>query len=165
MEVTARMHRASQRSGFSLVEMLVVVAIVSLLAAIAAPLTELAARRTKEEELRRALREIRDALDAYKRLVDAGHIARNVDDSGYPPDLAVLEAGVVEARIASGNKLYLLRRVPRDPFAPADVPAEKTWGLRSYQSPPDDPRPGKDVFDVHSMSNDVGLNGVEYRLW
>ncbi|MFN3717093.1 MAG: hypothetical protein ACK4R8_10260, partial [Thiobacillus sp.] len=62
--------------------------------------------------------------------------------------------------------LYFLRRLPRDPFYPdASVPAAETWGLRSYASPPDAPVPGRDVFDVHSLSTAKGLNGLPYREW
>lgn len=154
------------RLGFSLVELLVVVAIMALLASIAMPLTELIRQRGKEEELRRSLREIRTALDVYKRLVDVGRIERNADSSGYPPSLEVLVDGVRDAQSPSASKLYLLRNLPRDPFAPAETAtAAETWALRSYASSPSDPQPGKDVFDVHSKSTTLGLNGLAYKDW
>jgi general secretion pathway protein G len=153
-------------AGFSLVELLVVIAIMAMLASIGLPLAELSHQRTKEEELRRSLREIRGALDAYKRLVDQGRIQKAADSYGYPPSLEVLTQGVPDAGSPQGTRLYLLRRLPRDPFAANEnVPAEETWGVRSYTSPPDDPRPGKDLYDVHSMSTGVGLNGTAYRNW
>jgi general secretion pathway protein G len=154
------------RRGFSLVELLVVVAIMSILAAIAFPLAELSHRRAQEEELRRSLREIRSALDAYKRMVDAGLIARPSGGSGYPPSLQVLVNGETNAQTPQASKLYFLRRIPRDPLAPdAVIDAAATWGLRSYDSPPDDPRPGRDVYDVYSKAQGSGLDGRPYRQW
>ena len=152
--------------GFSLIELLVVVAIMAVLASIGMPLAELSHQRGKEEELRRALREIRSALDSYKRLVDDGRIERAIDGTGYPPDLATLVDGVKDARSPTGSKLYFLRRLPRDPMH-ADVTAQaaETWALRSYASPPDDPRPGKDVFDVHSKSVAAAIDGTRYSTW
>lgn len=151
--------------GFTLVEMLVVVVIVSVLASIALPLAELAHKRTKEEQLARALREIRDALDAYKRASDEGRIARAADASGYPPTLSALVDGVEDARSPTRASIYFLRRIPRDPWARDDLEAARSWGLRSYASPANDPRPGSDVFDVYSTSEDVGLDGRPYRIW
>ena len=152
--------------GFSLVELLVVIAIMGVLASVGMPLAELSQQRAREEELRRSLREIRGAIDAYKRLVDVGAIQKAADGSGYPLNLNVLAAGVPDARSPNAVRIYLLRKVPRDPFAQADVvDATETWSARSYASPPDDPKPGKDVFDVHSRSPAVGLNGVAYREW
>ncbi len=152
--------------GFSLIELLVVIAIMAVLASIGMPLADLARQRGQEEELRRSLREIRGAIDAYKRLVDQGHIARPADGTGYPPRLEVLEEGVVDSQSPQGIRIHLLRRLPRDPFAAdASLPAAATWGLRSYASPADAPRPGPDVFDVHSLSDRVGMNGVPYRQW
>jgi general secretion pathway protein G len=152
--------------GFSLIELLAVIAILSILACIALPLAELSHRRSQEEDLRRGLREIRSAIDAYKRMVDAGLIARPAGGSGYPPNLRVLVAGEMNAQSPQGAKLYFLRRIPRDPLAPNSLadPAE-TWGLRSYDSPPDNPQPGRDVFDVYSKAPGNGLDGRPYRLW
>ena len=160
-------HVAHQTSagGFSLVELLVVIAIMGVLASIGLPLAELAQKRTQEQELRRSLREIRSALDEYKRLVDQGFIQRAADASGYPSDLDALVTGVADAKSPAGRKLFLMRRLPRDPFAPGEGSAAETWALRSYSSSPDDPQPGKDIFDVHSKSAGVGLNGIAYREW
>ena len=152
--------------GFTLIELIVTVAIVGLLATAAFPLAEMAARRSREQDLRLALREIRDGIDAYKTAYDQGRIERVAGETGYPPDLYVLVDGVEDASDPNGHLMYFLRRVPRDPFFPdGSVPAEETWGLRSYASPPDAPRPGADVFDVHSLSSRQGLNGVPYREW
>jgi len=157
---------AMHRRGFSLIELLVVIAIMSVLAGIGLPLAELAHRRVQDEELRRALREIRSALDAYKRMVDAGLIARPAGGSGYPPNLQVLADGEVNAQTPQASKLYFLRRLPRDPFAADTITeAADTWGLRSYDSPPDDPKTGRDVYDVYSKAPGNGLDGRPYRQW
>jgi general secretion pathway protein G len=129
-------------------------------------LAELAHRRSQEEDLRRSLREIRSAIDAYKRLVDAGRIIRAADASGYPARLELLIDGVQDAQSPQGTKIYLLRRLPRDPFAAESIAdAAQTWGVRSYASSAEDPQPGRDVFDVYSRSAGIGLNGVPYRQW
>ena len=146
--------------------MLIAVAIVALLASVALPFAELQVQRTRERDLRHALREMREAIDAYKRASDEGRIARAADKSGYPPTLQALVEGVPDKRDAAGAKLYFLRRLPRDPFVDdPQVPAGETWGLRSSASPPDDPRPGADVFDVYSRNEGIGINGVPYRQW
>ena len=153
-------------TGFTLIELLITVAIVALLASVALPLSELSVQRGKEQELSRALREIRDAIDAYKRHADEGRIKRSADASGYPPTLSALVEGVVDLKSPTQAKLRYLRRIPRDPFSSdAETPAEQTWGLRSYESPPDEPRPGKDVFDVYSLNPGSGLNGIAYKDW
>lgn len=152
--------------GFTLVELMVTVAIVALLAGIALPLAELAVRRQKEQALHSALREIRAAIDAYKRAADQGRIRKSADQSGYPETLDALVLGVEDARSAEHEKIYFLRKLPRDPLFPqAEVPAADTWGKRSYASPPDAPREGADVFDVYSLAPGTALDGVAYKDW
>jgi general secretion pathway protein G len=152
--------------GFTIIELVITLAIIGLLATAAMPLAQLIAKREKEAELRTALRDIREGLDAYRTAALAGHIKLELGASGYPPDLKSLYAGVEDAASEKKKNLYFMRRIPRDPFFPdSSVAAEETWGLRSYQSPPDDPQQGDDVYDVHSLSNTKGLNGVPYREW
>lgn len=152
--------------GFTLIELVITLAIVGLLASAAVPLAQMMAQREKESELRRALRELRDGIDAYKFAADTGHIHLELGASGYPPSLGALYQGVEDAASEKKVKLYFLRRIPRDPFFPdGAVAAEETWGLRSYVSPPDAPQAGDDVYDVYSLSARRGINGVPYRDW
>lgn len=158
--------RARSQHGFTLIELVVTVAIIGILAAGLFPLVELSAKRAKEQELRAALREIRGAIDAYKSAMDEGRLLKDATKSGYPPTLEDLVDGVTDQRSPTGQKIYFLRRLPRDPFATdARATPAQTWGQRSYASPPDSPAPGVDVFDVYSESQLVGLNGVPYRQW
>lgn len=152
-------------SGFTLIEMLVTLAIVAILATVVMPLSELSQQRVKEQELRQDLREIRTAIDAYKQAVDEGHIMKSLDQSGYPPSLAVLAEGVDDVKSPVTKKIYFLRRIPMDPFAENAQDAITSWGKRSYDSPPDAPNEGKDVYDVNSLSDRAGLNGIPYREW
>ena len=152
-------------AGFTLIEMVVVVAIVGVLASAAIPFVRYGEHRLKERELRQSLRDIRSAIDAYRKAVDDGRIARKVDASAYPPTLATLVDGVADARTPDARKIYFLRRLPLDPFAPPGTPQKDSWGLRSYASPPEEPKPGNDVFDVYSLSPGTGSNGVLYRDW
>ena len=155
-----------RQRGFTLIELVITLAIIGLLTTAAMPLAQLVAKREKEAQLRTALRDIRTALDAYRVSAQTGHIKQELGATGYPPDLKSLYAGVEDQTSEKKVNLYFLRRVPRDPFYPdGAVPAEETWGLRSYQSPPDYPQPGDDVFDVYSLSSAKGLNGVPYRDW
>ena len=152
--------------GFTLIELVITVAIIGVLASAALPLASMAAQRARESELRAGLREIRTAIDAYKLAVDQGHVKAEADATGYPPTLQVLVDGVEDQQSEKKAQIYFLRRLPRDPFFPdRNVAASETWGLRSYASPPTDPQPGEDVFDVFSLANGKGLNGVDYRDW
>ena len=145
--------------GFTLIELLMTVAIVAILATVALPLAETTVQRGKEQELRRALREIRTAIDAYKQAFDDGAIERKVGASGYPPSLEVLVEGVRDARLPDETKIHFLRRLPKDPLS------GEQWGLRSYASPASDPKEGADVYDVYSRAEGAGMNGVAYREW
>lgn len=151
--------------GFTLIEMVVVVLMVSILASAAMPLAAMSKRRSQEAELRQSLRAIRGALDDYKRAWDQGRIEHKPDQSGYPPNLDVLVKGVADVSSTKTQRIYFLRRLPRDPFASPELAAAATWGLRSYASPADEPTPGTDVFDVYSLTQGVGLDGTPYRRW
>lgn len=151
--------------GFTLIELVVTVALVGILTSVAVPLGELSVQRLREGELRSGLRQIRDALDAYKRATDSGRIEKRADGSGYPQTLEELEAGVGDVKTPTAKKIYFLRRLPRDPFAEEGSSAAASWGKRSYASAPDMPMEGEDVFDVYSRSERVGLNGRPYRDW
>jgi general secretion pathway protein G len=145
--------------GFTLIELVIAVAIVAILASAALPLNELVVQRAKEQDLRRALREMRVAIDAYKQASDEGRILKRVGESGYPKRLEDLVEGVEDQKSPKRERIYFLRRIPPDPLT------EGKWALRSYSSPPDDPREGEDVFDVFTMSSGTGINGRPYRQW
>ncbi len=158
--------RLSRGQGFTLIELVITVAIVALLASVALPVSELAVQRTKEQELRRTLRQVREAIDAYKQASDEGRIQKSVGDSGYPKKLEDLAEGVDDQKNPKKEKIYFLRRIPRDPFnADPTLSAAATWGKRSYASAPDDPKEGDDVFDVFSIAQGKGINGQPYRDW
>ena len=154
--------------GFTLIELVITLAILGVLASVALPLTEVAVARVKETELRRNLRDIRTAIDAYKQAVDEGRLPRAPGESGYPKKLEVLAEGAKDLKSPKGEMMYFLRRIPRDPFAEESAanqnPAD-TWGKRSYASPPQEPQEGEDVYDVYSRSGRTGLNGLRYRDW
>jgi general secretion pathway protein G len=150
--------------GFTLIELLVVMAILGVLAAAIMPLGEAMLKAQRERDLKQALWEIRTAIDDYKRAVDRGAIKAVPGESGYPPSLKALTEGVPDGR-AAGQVLYFLRQIPRDPLAPSELPAEQSWQLRSYNSPPDTPAPGSDVFDIRSSSAGLSLDGTPYATW
>jgi general secretion pathway protein G len=154
------------QSGFTLIEMVVTVALVAIIASVATPLVQVQLQREKERELKASLREIRAAIDAYKQAGDEGRIERSIDATGYPSTLDALVNGVIDKRSPKGRKIFFLRRVPRDPMnSAASIPAQDTWGKRSYSSEADDPQEGADIYDVYSLSNKKALNGIPYRDW
>ena len=152
--------------GFSLIELLASAAILGLLASIAVPVAEMTVKRQKERELRIALRDIRQAIDAYKLAGASGKIALVPEQSGYPPDLFELVNGTADISRPDRPIMYFLRRIPRDPFFPdTSVPAAETWGKRSFQSSAAQPKEGVDVYDVYTLSSQTGLNGIPYVEW
>ncbi len=152
--------------GFTLIELMITVSIVGVLVSLAMPVKEMVVKREQERELRSALREIRGALDAYKRAVDEGKVKANAGDSGYPKSLDELASGTDNISTPDRQKIFFLRRLPRDPLHPDPAtPPAQTWGKRSYASAPDEPREGADVFDVYSLAGGRGMNGVAYREW
>ena len=165
----------SRTRGFTLVEMVAVVAIVGTLAAAAQPLLALSKRRQLELTLQQNLRGLRSAIDAHKAAVSEGRITVPAGSSGYPATLEVLVDGVAAnattpnaAPSGAGTavpKVYFLRRMPRNPLAEPSLPAAQTWALRSYDSPPEAPRPGRDVYDVYVDTDQLGLDGSAVREW
>ncbi len=156
----------SKPRGFTLIELMMTLAIMAVLAMVSIPLAQTALQRAKEQELRRSLIQVRDAIDTYKKAADQGRIELKIGDTGYPHGLRDLVDGVRDMKSPDGRKLYFLRAVPRDPLAAdPDVAPDASWGLRSYASSADDPRPGPDVYDVYSLATGKGLNGVPYRQW
>jgi general secretion pathway protein G len=156
----------AHRRGFTLIELLVTLAILGVLASLAVPVAQVTRQRVQEQELRSALREIRHGIDAYQRASNEGRIPKPLGSSGYPKDLDILVDGVPDQRDPKRNKIYFLRRVPRDPMnSNFDIPEADTWGKRSYASEANDPQEGDDVFDVVSTSPKIGLNGVPYSKW
>jgi len=181
------------RAGFTLIELVVTVTLVSIVALVAVPLYEVTVARAHESELRSALRQIRSALDAYKAAADTGAIARGAADSGYPPDLKTLVDGVdviagpIGAAAAPANgapgmvgtlggpssmadaspgRMVFLRQVPRDPFfEDQSVAPELQWNLRAYGALRGDFGSGSDVYDVSSRSIATGLNGIPLKDW
>lgn len=170
--MTFRLFKAARRrgvgstcGGFTLIELVISLAILGLIATMAAPVAQVMYQRHQEEDLRLALRQVRQAIDQYKAAYDAGRIIKTVDASGYPPTLEVLVNGIEDVKSPDRKKIYFIRKIPRDPFAPSGMKSTETWGLRSYKSDSQAPRRGDDVFDIYSLSERAGLNGVPYREW
>ncbi|QTP14279.1 type II secretion system protein [Serratia symbiotica] len=152
--------------GFTLVEMMVTLTLLACLSAAALPLVEKYGQRQKEEELRVALRQIREALDRYHQASVGGNIEKLIDASGYPKDLPLLVEGVADKKSPNKSKIYFLRRIPRDPMCDcASTSDAETWRIRSSTAAPNDFSGGKDVYDIASSSTAIGLNGVPYAQW
>lgn len=156
--------RAGQR-GLTLLEMVLAVAILAILASAVLPMAEVTATRSKELELRRALRDIRTAIDEYKadfdRAVEEKKIIAAVNETGYPEELEVLVEGEDWKGLYPYKRKYL-RRLPRDPFDEYD----EGWGMRSYKDEPDSTfYSGDDIYDVYSQSLKIALDGTPYNTW
>lgn len=155
-----------KQRGFTLIELLVALVLLALIATSAAPLMQVSAKRDKEQELKRALWQVRDAIDDFKQAVEDGRIEQSDELSGYPTSLAQLVEGMEDQLDPDHKKIYFLRRIPRDPFATdPTISNTQTWGKRSYESSFDDKEAGDDVYDIYSLSDAVGLNQQSYREW
>lgn len=155
-----------QSHGFTLIELLVTLAILATLATLVIPVAQVQVQRTKEMQLRSALRDVRGAIDAYKKAGDEGRIRREAGTTGYPKDLEVLVDGVDDQRDPKRRKLFFLRQIPRDPFHDEAATSDaETWAKRSYASEASEPQEGDDVYDIRSRSSLVGLNGIALKRW
>jgi general secretion pathway protein G len=155
------------RPGFTLAEMIITLSLLAILALSALPLGKMAVKRENEIELARALRLMREAIDAYKKLSDEKKIEVKEDTEGYPPTLEILVKGVEvedkEAKGKAGRKktIKFLRRIPKDPMTDSF-----DWGLRSYQDDPDSDVWGEEnVYDVYTKSPALALDGTRYKDW
>lgn len=154
------------RRGFTLIELLITLALLAVLATLVVPMVQVTQQRQKEQELRVALREMRLAIDAYKKASDAGRVKKTLGATGYPPTLARLVEGEEDQADPKKNKMFFLRRLPRDPMGDdPNLSDEQTWRVRAYASEASDPQAGADVYDVMSSSKQQGLNGVLYSRW
>jgi len=157
--------------GFTLIEILVVIAIISILAAGVMPLTRMTVKRAKEMELRAGLRVLRSAIDAFKKDCDEKKLSSlegycQADQNNYPESLEKLTEPLKLAGAVDRTKKYL-RRLPRDPMTPLDSPENpNNWGLRSYGDDRDSTSWGGDnVYDVYSKSEALSLDGSKYNTW
>jgi general secretion pathway protein G len=152
--------RGGKTKGLTIIEVLVVIAVLLILAGAVMPLAKVTLKRQKELELRRTLRTMREAIDLYKQYSDTGQIEKEgLDSEGYPPDLDTLVKGVPQ--VGTTKKFKFLRRIPVDPFT-----HKAEWGLRSYQDEPDSHSWGRqNVYDVYTLHSGKALDGTEYEDW
>lgn len=160
-------HHCHEQRGFTIIELMVTLVILAILASVTMPLLKLTLQRNKETTLRQNLIQLRFAIDDYKQAVDEGYIAKDIDQSGYPPNLEVLVNGVENIRDPKKRKIKFLRSIPKDPMlTPEDTrPFKHDWGLRSYHSEADNPKYDGDVFDVYSLSPLKSIKGELYAEW
>jgi general secretion pathway protein G len=149
--------KRTKSRGFTLIELIVATAILTILTGLAIPLVRVTIKRQREHDLRADLWEMRDAIDRYKDAADRGAFQIKVGSEGYPPDLDTLVKGVD----VQGKKLKFLRRIPIDPMT-----SKPEWGMRSMQDDPtSDSWDGDNVFDVYTKSQDTALDGTKYKDW
>ena len=157
IEQCAAEQTISTEAGLTLVELIITIAIISILASAAIPIARFQVKREKERELRRDLWMMRDAIDHYKDAAERGGMVTKADSYNYPPDLETLVNGVD----IQSKKVKFLRKIPIDPMT-----GNAEWGLRSNQDDPDsDSFGGQNVFDVHTKSNGTALDGTKYSTW
>jgi general secretion pathway protein G len=154
-----RKQRFSSQSGMTLLELIIACAILLILSAAALPIAKFTVIRSKESDLHRDLREMRDAIDRYKDAADRNQIRVELGSEGYPPDLETLVKGVQLG--AADKKIRFLRKIPIDPMT-----GQAEWGLRAVQDDPDSTSwGGKNIFDVYSKSQATAQDGTKYSDW
>ncbi|HUS18932.1 MAG TPA: type II secretion system protein [Terriglobales bacterium] len=152
-----RLLKRRSELGLTLIELMVAVAIIGILMAAAVPIARVQVKREKERELRRALWEMRDAIDRYKDAADRGAFQTKLGSEGYPPDLETLVKGVD----VQGKTVRFLRRIPVDPMT-----GGSEWNLRAMQDDPDSTTwGGQNVFDVTTKSEAQAIDGTYYKDW
>lgn len=161
------MNKQPGQRGFTIIELMVTLAILAILASVTMPLLKLTLQRSKEATLTQNLIQIREAIDAYKQASDQGRIKKNIEQSGYPPNLEILVQGVVDIKDPKKRIIKFLRRIPQDPMLDHDAPRlfAHDWGLRSHMSEVDNPNFEDDVYDVYSLSTLKSFKGVPYAQW
>ncbi len=162
MKSTRGKRRQSPEAGLTLLELIIACTILLVLSSAAIPIQRYTVVRQREAELRRDLRDMRDAIDRYKELADSNKIRVKVGSEGYPPDLDSLVKGVpVGGTGAAGHNVRFLRKIPVDPMT-----GQADWGLRAVQDDPDSTSwGGNNIFDVYSNSTGTGLDGTKYSDW
>lgn len=160
-------HQYAEQRGFTIIELMVTLVILAILASVTMPLLKLTLQRNKESNLTQHLMQLRVAIDDYKQAFDEGYIAKEIDQSGYPPNLEILVNGVENIRDPKKRKIKFLRSIPNDPMRnPDDTrPFKHDWGLRSYHTDVDNPKYDVDVFDVYSLSPLKSIRGEPYAQW
>jgi general secretion pathway protein G len=160
-------HQIAEQRGFTIIELMVTLVILAILASVTMPLLKLTLQRNKESNLKQHLMQLRVAIDDYKQAVDAGFIAKEIDQSGYPPNLEILVNGVENIRDPKKRKIKFLRSIPNDPMRNLEDtrPFKHDWGLRSYNTDVDNPKYDGDVFDVYSLSPLKSIRGEPYAQW
>ena len=152
--------------GLTLIELVIVIAIIGILASAVAPLANISKKRAKEFELKRSLRILRSGIDNYKKAYDDKKIDNEIGRSGYPESLLELIEGVKDVKDPGGRMIYFLRRLPRDPMNMNEfIPPEETWEIRAYENEPWDFSGGEDVYDISSSSDEIALDGTAYKEW
>ena len=152
--------------GLTLIELVIVVAIIGILASAVAPLANISKKRAKEFELKRSLRILRSGIDRYKKAYVDKKIDNEIGRSGYPESLLELIEGVKDVKDPGGRMIYFLRRLPRDPMNMNEfISAGETWEIRAYENEPGDFSGGEDIYDIRSSSDEIALDGTAYKEW